>query len=41
VVITRPFFEAKPDSPLEAFAAEGPRNPVFLIRPTTEAASLL
>ena len=40
VAITRPFFDVKPDSPLEAFAAEAPRHPVFLLRPATEAASL-
>jgi hypothetical protein len=27
--IVRPFFEATPDAPLEAFAAEAPRHPVF------------
>jgi hypothetical protein len=27
--ITRPFFDATPDSPLEAFVAEAPRHPVF------------
>jgi hypothetical protein len=31
VPITRPFFEARPDSPLEAFASEAPRHPVFRI----------
>ena len=31
VPITRPFFDAKPDSPLEAFVAEAPRHPVFRI----------
>jgi deazaflavin-dependent oxidoreductase (nitroreductase family) len=31
VPITRPFFEARPNSPLEAFAAEAPRHPVFCI----------
>jgi deazaflavin-dependent oxidoreductase (nitroreductase family) len=40
VAVTRPFFDVKPDSPLEAFAAEAPRHPVFLVRPTAEAASL-
>jgi hypothetical protein len=29
--ITRPFFDAKPDAPLEAFVAEAPRHPVFRI----------
>jgi deazaflavin-dependent oxidoreductase (nitroreductase family) len=32
VPITRPFFDAIPDAPLEAFAAEAPRHPVFRIR---------
>jgi len=32
--ITRPFFDARPDSPLEAFAAEAPRHPVFRITDT-------
>jgi deazaflavin-dependent oxidoreductase (nitroreductase family) len=31
VPITRPFFDATPDSPLGAFVAEAPRHPVFLI----------
>jgi deazaflavin-dependent oxidoreductase (nitroreductase family) len=31
VPITRPFFDARPDSPLEAFVAEAPRHPVFRI----------
>ncbi|MGH8059857.1 MAG: nitroreductase/quinone reductase family protein [Candidatus Entotheonellia bacterium] len=31
VPITRPFFDAGPDSPLEAFVAEVRRHPVFLI----------
>lgn len=31
VPITRPFFDAKPDSPLEAFVAEASRHPVFRI----------
>jgi deazaflavin-dependent oxidoreductase (nitroreductase family) len=29
VPITRPYFDAKPDSPLAAFIAEAPRHPVF------------
>jgi deazaflavin-dependent oxidoreductase (nitroreductase family) len=29
VPITRPFFDAKSDSPLAAFEAEAPRHPVF------------
>jgi deazaflavin-dependent oxidoreductase (nitroreductase family) len=32
VPITRPFFDARPDSPPEAFVAEAPRHPVFRIR---------
>jgi deazaflavin-dependent oxidoreductase (nitroreductase family) len=31
VPITRPFFDATPDSPLEAFVAEAHRHPVFRI----------
>lgn len=31
VPITRPFFDATPDAPLETFAAEAPRHPVFRI----------
>jgi deazaflavin-dependent oxidoreductase (nitroreductase family) len=31
VPITRPFFDAKPDAPLEALVAEAPRHPVFHI----------
>lgn len=31
VPITRPFFDARPDSPLEARVAEAPRHPVFRI----------
>jgi hypothetical protein len=30
--MTRPFFDARPDSPLEAFVAEAHRHPVFRIR---------
>jgi deazaflavin-dependent oxidoreductase (nitroreductase family) len=29
VRVVRPYFDAAPDSPLEAFAAEGARHPVF------------
>lgn len=29
VPITRPFFDIRPDSPIEAFQAEAPRHPVF------------
>jgi deazaflavin-dependent oxidoreductase (nitroreductase family) len=32
VPITRPFFDATPDAPLEAFVAEAPRHPAFHIR---------
>jgi deazaflavin-dependent oxidoreductase (nitroreductase family) len=32
IPITRPFFDAKPDSQLEAFVAEAHRHPVFRIR---------
>jgi deazaflavin-dependent oxidoreductase (nitroreductase family) len=31
VPITRPFFDARPESPLEAFAQEAHRHPVFRI----------
>jgi deazaflavin-dependent oxidoreductase (nitroreductase family) len=31
VPITRPFFEARPDAPVEAFVAEAGRHPVFLL----------
>jgi deazaflavin-dependent oxidoreductase (nitroreductase family) len=37
VPITRPFFDAGPDAPLEAFAAEAPRHPVFRIMPESAA----
>ena len=33
VPITRPYFDARPGSPLDAFIAEAPRHPVFLITP--------
>jgi deazaflavin-dependent oxidoreductase (nitroreductase family) len=33
VRITRPYFDAAPDAPLAAFAAEAPRHPVFQIIP--------
>jgi deazaflavin-dependent oxidoreductase (nitroreductase family) len=33
VPITRPYFDAAPDAPLAAFAAEAPRHPVFQIVP--------
>ena len=35
VPITRPFFDATPNSPLEAFVAEAHRHPVFRIRSGT------
>lgn len=31
IPITRPFFDATPDAPLDAFAAEAARHPVFRI----------
>lgn len=31
VPITRPYFDVRPDSPLEAFRVEAPRHPVFRI----------
>jgi deazaflavin-dependent oxidoreductase (nitroreductase family) len=30
--IVQPYFDVQPDSPIEAFVAEAPRHPVFLIR---------
>jgi deazaflavin-dependent oxidoreductase (nitroreductase family) len=33
VPITRPYFDVRPGSPLDAFIAEAPRHPVFLIAP--------
>ena len=38
VAVTRPFFDAKPDSPVDAFAAEASRHPVFLIEPADKVA---
>jgi deazaflavin-dependent oxidoreductase (nitroreductase family) len=35
VPITRPYFDVRPDSPLEAFAVEAPRHPVFALGPDT------
>jgi deazaflavin-dependent oxidoreductase (nitroreductase family) len=32
VRVVRPYFDVAPDSPLEAFAAEAPRHPVFRLR---------
>ncbi len=31
MAITRPYFDVQFDAPLEAFVAEAPRHPVFLI----------
>ena len=31
VPITRPFFDVTPESPLDAFATEAPRHPVFFL----------
>jgi deazaflavin-dependent oxidoreductase (nitroreductase family) len=33
VPVTRPFFDARPDSPLSAFTAEAARHPVFELVP--------
>jgi hypothetical protein len=33
VPITRPYFDARPDSPLAAFIAQAPRHPVFELGP--------
>lgn len=33
VPIVKPFFDVRPGSPPEAFAAEAPRHPVFRLRP--------
>ncbi len=30
--IVQPYFDVRPDSPLEAFVAEAPRHPVFLLK---------
>jgi deazaflavin-dependent oxidoreductase (nitroreductase family) len=35
VPITRPYFDATPDSPPAAFIAEAPRHPVFYLGPTS------
>jgi deazaflavin-dependent oxidoreductase (nitroreductase family) len=37
VPITRPFFDAGPDAPIEAFVAEASRHPVFRIMPGSAA----
>jgi hypothetical protein len=39
VAVTRPFFDARPDSPVDAFEAEASRHPVFLIEPAARAAA--
>jgi deazaflavin-dependent oxidoreductase (nitroreductase family) len=39
VAITRPYFDARPDSPLEDFVAEASRHPVFLVRLAGEPAA--
>ena len=31
VPVTRPYFDARPDSPLAAFESEAPRHPVFIL----------
>ena len=33
VPVTRPFFDARPEAPVEAFVAEAPRHPVFRLTP--------
>jgi deazaflavin-dependent oxidoreductase (nitroreductase family) len=38
VAVTRPFFDVNPGSPIDAFVAEAPRHPVFLIEPLEEPA---
>lgn len=38
VAVTRPFFDAKPDSPVAEFEAEASRHPVFLIGSANETA---
>jgi deazaflavin-dependent oxidoreductase (nitroreductase family) len=30
--ITQPYFDVRPDSPIEAFVAEAPKHPVFLLK---------
>ncbi len=34
--ITQPYFDVMPDAPVEAFAAEAPRHPVFQLLPKQE-----
>jgi deazaflavin-dependent oxidoreductase (nitroreductase family) len=38
VAVTRPFFDVNPGSPIDAFVAEAPRHPVFLIEAPEEPA---
>jgi deazaflavin-dependent oxidoreductase (nitroreductase family) len=38
VAVTKPFFDAKPDSAVDAFEAEASRHPVFLIGPAAKVA---
>jgi len=38
VAVTRPFFDAKPDSSIAEFEAEASRHPVFLVESTKETA---
>jgi deazaflavin-dependent oxidoreductase (nitroreductase family) len=40
VRVVRPYFDAAPDSPLEAFAAEASRHPVFRLRARPETPAL-
>jgi len=37
VPVTRPFFEAHPAAPVDAFVAEGDRHPVFRLMATVES----
>jgi deazaflavin-dependent oxidoreductase (nitroreductase family) len=39
VPITRPYFDAAPDTPLAAFVAEATRHPVFQVRPIDDSSS--
>jgi hypothetical protein len=39
VAVTRPFFDVRPDSPVDAFVAEAPRHPLFLLSAKPEAAA--
>ena len=38
VAVTRPFFDARPGSSVDAFEAEASRHPVFLIEPANQSA---